>query len=550
MCKISISKLWREVMNNLISILSDKIRIFIYLIISFLLRLYLLIFQNNIGSDGVWYVTLGKNLIRGKGYINQLGEIDLQYPPFYPIIIGLTSIFIKDIELAARLISLIFGTLLILPIFFLGKNFYEKKTGYVATILIIFYPVLCQYSVFVLTESIYTFLFILSILLGWYCIVTEKIRYHILVGLLFGICTLTRPEGVIFFLIFLVTFLFFKYKKIYSKKMLSGTFLMVLIFFLIISPYVVFIHSKTGEWTLGKKSSMVSYISKTMRNDKYGYEKSHFAIAENGVDLNLFNENVSFFCCFESGYKRIFKFYFSNIYTMYREYIPELIPLVLFIPLGIGLLQVYWDRGNLKKEFYLFSFMIPPMLVYPFFLIHSRRFVPFIPIIILLIARGIVFIQDRAKSLKRCNSYKNSSYVEKLIAKGIIAFFVLVILPHAIAKKNIDDPNYKKLGTLLKNHVHKQSALMARQPYISFYSDMRFVHFPYDKDYGKVFKYAEYHGVNYLVIDYNILAFRDHLSYLRDWYNERNLPSELKLISKYGDTPTKKILIYEFFPHR
>ncbi len=547
---MSISKLWREVTNNLVLALSDKTKIIFYLIISFLVRLYLLIFQNNIGSDGVWYATLGRNLISGKGYINQLGEIDLQYTPFYPITIGLASIFIKDIELAARLISLIFGTLLVLPIFFLGKNFYEKKTGHIATILIIFYPVLCQYSVFVLTESIYTFFFILSILLGWYCIITEKIRYPILVGLLFGICTLTRPEGVIYFLIFFVTFFFFKYKKLYFKKMLSGAFLMVLIFSLTILPYVVFVHSKTGKWALGKKSSMVSYISKTMMNDKYGYEKSHFAISGNGVDLNLFNEDISFFCCFWSDHKRIFKFYFSNIYTMYRKYIFEMIPLILLIPLGIGLLQVYWNRDDLKKNIYLFSFMIPPVFVYPLFLIHSRRFVPFIPIIILLIARGIVFIHYRvSKSLKRCNFYKNSSYVEKLIAKGIVAMFVLVILPQTIAKKNIDDPNYKKLGTLLKNNVHKQSALMARQPYISFYSDTRFVHFPYDEDYEKVFKYAEYHGVNYLVLDYNLLAFREHLSYLRDWYNERNLPSELKLIMKYGDNPTKKILIYEFLPH-
>jgi 4-amino-4-deoxy-L-arabinose transferase-like glycosyltransferase len=191
-----------------------KIIIFIYLIIAFIPRLYLGTFHNVLERpDGVTYITTGKNLMAGNGYINQSGTVELEKTPFYPILIGLTSKIIKDPEVAAKFVSIVFGTLLIIPVYFFGKALYGDKVGHFAAILVIFYPVLVQFSIIVLTESTYTFLFISSIMSGWYFINNEKVRYPVITGILFGISTITRPEASMFFLLFFVTFLFFKYNK-------------------------------------------------------------------------------------------------------------------------------------------------------------------------------------------------------------------------------------------------------------------------------------------------------------------------------------------------
>src|SRR5215813_5241135 len=66
----------------------------------------------SIESEGVYYARLGQNLLSGRGYvgIKEVGK-QLLYPPLYPLLVALFSSIARDAELAARLVSVVFGSL-------------------------------------------------------------------------------------------------------------------------------------------------------------------------------------------------------------------------------------------------------------------------------------------------------------------------------------------------------------------------------------------------------------------------------------------------------
>jgi len=90
----------------------------------FVVRFYYLQFYDVISADGVSYVTIARDFIAGRG----LGSA-LHYPPFYPILLGLASTVFHDFETAGLAVSIVMGSLLVVPVYLLGAEFFDKRVG-------------------------------------------------------------------------------------------------------------------------------------------------------------------------------------------------------------------------------------------------------------------------------------------------------------------------------------------------------------------------------------------------------------------------------------
>ena len=96
--------------------------LFLLLAIAFILRIFLVIFPEVIYSDGTEYIRYAKQLLSG----NWGGS---KAPPVYPVLIALASRWIPNFELAGIWVSVIFGTLAVIPVFYLGKRIFNEKVG-------------------------------------------------------------------------------------------------------------------------------------------------------------------------------------------------------------------------------------------------------------------------------------------------------------------------------------------------------------------------------------------------------------------------------------
>jgi 4-amino-4-deoxy-L-arabinose transferase-like glycosyltransferase len=200
-----------------------------------------------ITTDGVYYATLGSKLM-AEGLKN---SFSVYWSPLYPTIIGIFNAFINNLELSARAVSILFGSLLVFPVYLLARNIYSRRIAFISAILIILHPFLIFFSNNVYVESVYTFLFISVILMFWFAIQEDKLRYFIAVGLLCALLYLSRPEALGYMGVFITLLIL---KSVISRKRIMRTVVQLSVIFLCFvsftAPYLVFLKDQLGRWNL------------------------------------------------------------------------------------------------------------------------------------------------------------------------------------------------------------------------------------------------------------------------------------------------------------
>lgn len=241
-------KLWSKSMLNqpkTLKILS------LILAFAFALRIFLIIYPEVIHNDGIEYIRHAKQISSGDWTGGKA-------PPLYPALVAFNYSFIRNYELAGILVSVIFGSLLVFPIFYLGRELFNEKTGVLAAIFASVHPFLYIHSGSVLTESTYHFLLATSVLFGWKAFCEGKLQHLLLFSLSTTFAYLTRPEAIGFLFVFSIWVLFFNPPngRRYWIKRVGMILLGVLAFIIFSSPYLIQIRKETGRWTITKKMNI------------------------------------------------------------------------------------------------------------------------------------------------------------------------------------------------------------------------------------------------------------------------------------------------------
>lgn len=524
-------------------------------LLSFAIRLCFINIPQNIGDDAANYAVLGKNLIEGRGFVGISGQIDSFSSPLYPFFIGIFYLFIKNLELAGRLVSVLFGTLLIVPVYFLSKRIYNKKVAIISSILVVFYFVLIQYSIEVLSESMYTFLLAVGVLIGYIALVEQKNILYLLAGFIFGLCYLTRAEGIGYVLVLILMmgiFWLLNQKREAKRKLFICSILLILGLFIVSAPYLVFFHDQTGEWIVGQKGGTNLGVGEVwLSKDPLAFEKLVYGLTEDGMRMKGHPflvgemEKVNRFDYIIHHPKEIAKAYVISAGNEYYRAIPSIFPPLLILLIGVGLFRGGWTRERFKKEVYMASIVVYPLLLYPLFHIESRYLMPVLPIAIIWSANGINELQDWLHQTTA--DLKIDWLKQRLIFKNLVLVIVLLSLISMTALipfyfYQYQPTEHKEAGLWMKENVPQNPVIMAKRPCIAFYAEGTFIPLPY-ANYTEMMKYAKYHHVKYIVMDEKETAkVRPQFAFLLD---ETKAPKDdLKLIYKDSNTHNK-ILIYE-----
>ena len=127
------------------------------------LRFMLFRYHQIIEGDGVHYAALAR-LISRSGSLQ--GAANEYWSNLWPLVIAAFDVFTHDIELAGRLASTVFGSLVVIPVYLVSREFLNVRTSLVAASLVAAQPYLLRFSVLLYTESFYTFLLAWVIWLG------------------------------------------------------------------------------------------------------------------------------------------------------------------------------------------------------------------------------------------------------------------------------------------------------------------------------------------------------------------------------------------------
>ncbi len=203
--------------------------IFFIAILNSLITLQL-INNNSICGDEPQYNGYALNLINGNGFVYH-NKYSWR-PPGYPIFLAaIYSIFGLNSFTAVRIIQSILRALCVFIIYDLVASNYDKKTGIIASLLWAFEPSSLLISNYLLTETLFTVILLLTILLMNYAVKKMKLIFIFCGGFCYA-CSLLISDRAIVLLPFILVWLFItiperKKKVIYCTALLLTSALFV-----------------------------------------------------------------------------------------------------------------------------------------------------------------------------------------------------------------------------------------------------------------------------------------------------------------------------------
>lgn len=161
---------------------------------------------------------------------------DSRMPLYFILLWGVDAAFSPDLGL--RLVSVLFGVLTVLGVFFLGRELFTEKVGLLAALLLTLSSFHIGYSQYVREYSLLTFLFVFSLLFFYRAITRGRMQDWILLGISNALVFLTHFLAGAFILSQFVLVLWMRKKTTVRNFLLQGVGMI-----LVSVPWLLFLSS-------------------------------------------------------------------------------------------------------------------------------------------------------------------------------------------------------------------------------------------------------------------------------------------------------------------
>ena len=389
--------------------------LFFLILISFLARLIAVLFYGDTRIDNEWGILLN-NLYNYKTYAFYEFENKLipssYMPPLYPFIL----LFLKIISFnKINILNLIFTfqillSLISIYIFYkINEQFFSIKTSIINSFIFSFFP-LNIYAV-TQTSSITLQIFLSLLFLRYFFLTTTNTsnKNILIFSIICGLSLLTRGE---FILILIPTLI---YKLIFKKINILNLIKILLISFIIVSPYLVrnyinfekiHIANVTGYalWKGNNPSLKVEgfenfnkfeNIKSKLENIPYDnfYETKRDNIFFKAAMKNILGEPDVYLLLY---IKKIFSFYFFDINSSYKNYyhFMHIIPIALISILSLPGLVTFLRSKDFHQR-YLMIYLVIYILIFSLFFILPRYKLAILPIQIILSTFSVNYLLNK-----------------------------------------------------------------------------------------------------------------------------------------------------------
>ena len=540
-------------------LMKDEIFVLVLIILAaFLVRNEFLVIKTGIRSDTAEFIISGQNLVMGKGYTSITGYPDTAFPPMYPAMIGVTWLAIGDGIMAGRILSIVFGSLLVVPIYLITRKLYNRRTGYMAAAFIAFYFSLIYGSVTAMPEIVFTMLSVSGIFIGLKAFEEKRPLYYFLAGIVLSIAYLTRLEGFGYIVVLvLVTVLFWLLGKNTLKdtrRVIISLVSLAIGFLIVASPYMTFLYQETGKLQIGSKDAF--FILGTEQN--YLGRRPSDSNITNGTEtvLDIYRGRIGretdVLSFVANNPDRVANAWVSNTWHMVAQRLPHKFPIWLFAIAGLGLFASSWDHKRFRREIYMIMVVLYGIVSYGFFVTSARSAMLTISLLIIWLAKGTDVLNGWfEKTLPRIKTGKLEGIKafimgSETLKKLPFIIVMLSILPLLILPLGWENPEadavFWETGDWIKNNVPNDARILVREFEIAYYADMRFViSMPYGNS-SQIIEYARYHKADYIVADWLMTAEKD-FPMATGMFEPESMPPDIELVYDNGNEEMR-MLIY------
>ena len=509
-------------------------------------------------GDEPSYLWLGRNWLTGLGY-SFTGYPDVHHSPGYPLLSGLVYLVTHNLELASNICYVLFGTLLIVPIYLLAKELYGRNVGYVAALLIATYPAVATAPALwgTFTEPPYYFFVYSGLLLVLVAMRRGKPMAFLLAGASIGFAYLIRPEAIAYLAagggVLILVWLF--EKRLRSREVWTGLALYALGFLLFFLPYAYFVYRQTGSWMVSEKAG-VTFVTciGLSEGDTAAFDLATWGLDSTGLEVFFFSResyHVNMLDVIRAFPTEFIQLVARNIRRFVGTLLSTPMLSIYLLPLmGVSFFRSAWSKARAKGELLLIA-SLTPVLVFVFFFIQDRYIATLLPTLVIWMALGAFelgqWARETAEHLLRDTAGGVTNRVKSLLSAApavLLLLFMLVMQPKVIslyANTGSFRPEHKTLGLWLRDNIAVGSVVMSRYPAIAFYADTQWEPTA-NASLEELLTYARASKVDYFVVDE--LETRQLRPQFAPLLRGESVPEELELFhTTYG--PLGKLVVFK-----
>jgi len=531
-----------------------------FVLLAMVLRLLLFHYHQIIEGDGVHYAALAR-IISRQGSL--LGAANEYWSNLWPLVIAAFDVFVRDIELAGRLASAFFGSLTVLPVYLICREFLNRRTSLVAASLVVAQPYLLRFSILLYTESFYTFLLAWVIWLGIRLVKSpDQWKRWLYLGLLVGAGLWARPEIQAPALLFVIVSLarsFLKHMAI--KKAFSGALVFAGVILIFLFSRAVLIHHYLGQWHFGFgekaavniKMGILSYDHSQAEKFLNAFEKGHF--------VNLWQEDTSLLTFLWQNRERAIGRIKINARRILASCATVLAPTrgvpwhrkaaasVAFL----GVLGMLLSRRTRRWALLLLLVLLVYSSTWLLIFVLDRFVVPLAIISIVFTAAGLIVLESAAATLFN----RRRLWAWPVLSFLIVISFIMRTATWARHDRDFiweSDPVVQKAaGMFLKDHFPQQTRILTWGPHIPYYFydgnpyDRCLQNIPY-APYEEVMDYVRQEKLDLLVLPEWVLITSDFP--IKTLAAENVRAEGLDFVKVIGEQKPERFWIYKVLEKR
>jgi len=526
----------------------DRIVLWSMVVTAALIRLAYALIPRVVRWDEASHLLVARSLARGLGYSETFGTPDVHLPPVVPFLsAGLLKLGVTP-DWTTATIHIVTGALLCLPIYSLGRAIYGRRVGFIAAGLVAVYPALAAWPFLwsTMTESpflLFTFSGVWAIRQALH---SGRWRWHMLIGVFFGLAYLTRPEGLTYFAVLgLFMVLWHLVQRTFWRGItIAKLALTVIACLAVMSPYVIYLHNATGHWILSGKVGLVLDIAPAyVAHDQAAHDLAVSRLDSTGTEImwaspERFDKSLSQYVLVNPA--RFFYQVRQNMAETWRALFHQ----DLFSPwivalAGLGIFGRPWDRRRRWDEGLLWAALLPLASFWIFFVI-DRFLVGALPLGLLWAAAGLDYLGGWVVRTLRTARPRLGAPTASLAAAVPLAAtlaFCLWVAPYQLwAGTRLMPWSHLAAGQWLAATAETDAVIMTRHTEVGLYADRPSIPSP-NASWEQILAYGHARAARYLVVDdWEINNLRPQLEALLD---PAHAPPEIEYLRSFtGGTTT------------
>lgn len=509
-------------------------------------------FRPMIQGDEAIYIRMAENLDPGNGALGLMEYMKLFFPPLYAWLTAGLEYVLGDMILSGHVVAVVFGSLVPIPVFLLGRSMIGERIGLMAAALIALNPLLIDSSSRIFGAGVFLLFLTFGMYFSWNLIMRLSWLDGVLAGASLGFAYLAGEEALYFVCILVLLLLAVAWRRRVWSRLAGPALALVLIFLLFAVPYALTLHQEQGGWSLtgGSATPEAMAVEHLLKAETVAWDRYAYGFEPDSEDLRLDNYLESkgptgplrFFLTDPwNGFKR---FFFTMGYDFHAEELPKLIPLTLLPLLGLGLFARGWDRRRAARVGFLWLLVSPALLSLMLYF-QSRYFIQYLPPLMLMTAMGWRRLEYwGTATAEYCFSGRirerltgwSPWLLAMVVTLPLLALSGVTVVKQRYPVEKLDSANW------IRETAGGGKRIMDREPATAIYAGAEGVTLPY-ADYNSVTDYALRANVDYLVISViDVRDWRPELGWLLE--GEDRHP-EWRLVNTVRPGTDKETLIFE-----